>query len=307
MNAVFNQIHKNLTIHLEEYIKAMNEKYGKYINPLKLLSFENMKDFSNIIKIEDTSTINGFANRFHIFMPSSAHAVFEEVCKNENYGKNKEHSCYDKTTLILNNNTFADYVYHLIVSGTDTEGYYEDLLLHEAMHFYGSGGRFALDEGINELLTRKLALDKGFRTNGCGYNKEVGIAYELQNILGEDVINQLAFLDETEKKVYLRYTLGNEACDFFFLVRSEMEKEFHNKYYKYMNDYNGMSGIMAKVNNYNSIDYNKVYDLINSYKYKKDEMMFSNRQDIILFKDIPVDKIKEIKEEKNKLGKNNFL
>ena len=42
--------------------------------------------------------------------------------------------------MIINNNSFMDYVIHLFISGTNAEGYYQDLLLHETLHFCGSGG-----------------------------------------------------------------------------------------------------------------------------------------------------------------------
>lgn len=58
---------------------------------------------------------------------------------------------------------------HVSISGTDTEGYYDDILLHEVMHFCVGDGGSVLKEEINELFTRKIlfAYEKVFWHNRC--------------------------------------------------------------------------------------------------------------------------------------------
>ena len=159
------------------------------------------------------------------------------------------------------------YLIHVFISGTTTSEYFEDLLLHETMHFCGSGGATALKEGINELLTRKIALEKNFKTNGCGYPKEVAIAYELQNIFGENIINKIAFSNNNQYIMdYLNTTLGKDAANLYEKVSLLMEDEFYKKYYKNINNYSGIFGILMKVYNYKKINYKDVYILINKYK-----------------------------------------
>ena len=151
------------------------------------------------------------------------------------------------------------------------EDYFNDLLLHETMHFCGSGGSTALKEGINELLTRKIALENNFKTSGCAYPKEVRIAYTLQQMLGEDTINQIAFINnELDILNYLEDTIGKEASDLYLDISGIMNNEFQTKYYKDMNSYNGLEGIKKKVENYQNIDYTKVYELIDEYNKKID-------------------------------------
>lgn len=62
---------------------------------------------------------------------------------------------------------FFAYVKHVSIIGTDTEGYYDDILLHEVMHFCGGDGGSVLKEEINELFTRKIlfAYEKVFWHN----------------------------------------------------------------------------------------------------------------------------------------------
>lgn len=252
---------------LEIYVKAIIEKYGCYIPSDRLEYLKNIDDYSKFVNIYDYGSINGFASSDGIGLPLCVNRIFNKLSKIPGYGINKNHKSYNNDSLIINNNTFVNYLIHVFVSGTDSLGYYEDLLLHETMHFCGSGGSSALKEGINELLTRKLALDKGFRTNGCGYPNEVKIAYELENILGEDTINSIAFMNSNKDIYnYLVNTFDKDAAEFYFNVNDAMEKEFYLKYYRDIDSYNGIRGIIKKTVNYKKIDYSNVYKLIEDYK-----------------------------------------
>lgn len=261
-----DKIHSNLTIQLQEYIKAIIEKYGKYISKERLDTLKNIDDFGNIIKIYNYGSINGYANYNEISMPLCADRLLKIASKIPGYGINKKHQSYNSETLINNNNTYINYIFHAFISGTNAENYYEDMLLHETMHFCGSDGATALKEGINELLTRKLALEKKFRTNGCGYPKEVQIALQLQNIFGEEIINQISFINsEYEIYTFLTNNINLEAAQLYINVSQTMEKEFYEKYYSTIDSYNGLTGIIKKTLNYNKIDYSSVHKMINDY------------------------------------------
>lgn len=168
-----------------------------------------------------------------------------------------------------NNNTFVNYVYHILVSGTDTQRYYDDLLLHETLHFCGSGGSFAISEGINELLTRQIAHEFGYHTNGCAYPNEVKVALRLSKVFGSDVITRLAFIRNFKQSLdYLDMTLGSAASSLYNDVMIAMEDEFQEKYYKNMDSYNGLVGIARKTIDYRKINYKKANELIDEYEKK---------------------------------------
>lgn len=261
-----DRMHRNLTTTLEKYIKTIISTYGRFIPNERFEYLSGIKDYSNIIQIFDYSSINGYANNKYIALPLSADKALDELKKITGYRTDKNHKVYDSTNLIINDNTFVTYINHVIKKGVTLEEYFEDLLLHETMHFCGSGGNSALKEGINELLTRKVALENNFKTSGCGYPKEVKIAYALQEILGEDIINQIAFINnELDIIKYLEDAIGKEASDLYLNISNIMNNEFQTKYYKDMNTYNGLEGIKKKIENYQTIDYTKVYELIEEY------------------------------------------
>ena len=265
-----NKIQRNLASHLKEYISAIIERYGKYISQEKLASLNNISDFESLIKIYDYGSVNAYANDDEIRMPLCADKLLNTASKIPGYGINRKHKSYNSETLISNNNTFVNYIFHVFVSGTNAEGYYDDMLLHETMHFCGSGGSSALKEGINELLTRKLALEKGFRTNGCGYPKEVKLAFKLQDVFGEEIINQIAFINsEWEIYIFLANTLNLEAAELYKKISQMMEKEFNKKYYANIDSYNGFTGILIKTLNYFKIDYSDIYEILNDYELSK--------------------------------------
>jgi hypothetical protein len=168
--------------------------------------------------------------------------------------------------MIVNNNTFLTYLKHVFVSGTDTEGYYDDILLHEVMHFCGGDGASVLKEGINELLTRKVAQKYNLRTSCCGYPKEVKLAYELMECFGEDIVTSLGFIKGFDKEVeFIRDNLGDTAAKLYIQVRNDSEKEFQEKYYSHMKEFSGVVGTAKKVLFYKKIDYSISYKLIDNY------------------------------------------
>ncbi len=270
----FSKVHEKLTIQVEKYIQAILEEYDKFIPVYQKNLLVNIKDYNRIIKIWDYGSMNGYASAAGISMPLCADKLLGLASKIPGFGINKKHKCYDENNLIINNNTFMNYILHVFISGTTTEEYFEDLLLHETMHFCGSGGSSALMEGITELLTRKIALKRGFRTSGCGYPKEVAIAYQLQNILGEDIVNQIVFLNnKRDTLMYLESMLGKEAANFYREISAAMEYEFQEKYYKDMDSYNGIRGMLKKVENYKKINYEKVYLLMDHYVAKQNSKL----------------------------------
>ena len=261
-----NNIHKRLTEKIKKYIHIIRKEYEDYI-PLDVLKrLDSIDDYEKILKIYDYGEINAYANNKSINMPLRAEKVIEFVSKIPGYGIDKNHKIYNSDNMIVNNNTFLTYLKHVFVSGTDTEGYYDDILLHEVMHFCGGDGASVLKEGINELLTRKVAQKYNLRTSCCGYPKEVKLAYELMECFGEDIVTSLGFIKGFDKEVeFIRDNLGDTAAKLYIQVRNDSEKEFQEKYYSHMKEFSGVVGTAKKVLFYKKIDYSSSYKLIDKY------------------------------------------
>lgn len=266
MKINIEQVHKKLTQNIEEYVLLILNEYGTYMPQHTLQKLKSIRDFSQVLQIYDYGEVNAKANEEHIMMPLCADRLLNLVSKVPGYGINKGHKPYNNENMVLNNNTFLTYIKHVFVSGTDAEGYYDDLLLHETMHFCGSDGSSVLKEGINELLTRMLAKKYNLRTNSCGYPKEVKLSYRLMETLGEDTIKQLAFISGLENEInFINAKLGSDVASMYQQVSILAEQEFYTKYYSHMNEFDGFSGIIKKTMMYNQIDYSNIYKIIDDY------------------------------------------
>lgn len=265
------QIHKRLTILLGEYIKAIVLDYGKYIPKERLETLQTI-DYNKVIQIYDTHTINGACGNENIHLPSGVNEIFQMLSKLPEYGTIKNHKIFDDDTIIDNDNTFWDYVRHLILSGSTIEDYYDDLLLHETVHFCGSDGGFALKEGLTEMLTRKIAKKYGFRTNACGYSKEVKIVNKLQKMFGEETINKITFMSSMRDITnHFKENFGEEEANLFSNIVSAMQQEYNLKYAQHNYTFKGMEGVREKCYYYSQIDYSIAYELIQEYQKNKKE------------------------------------
>lgn len=260
------EIHRKLTERIKEYIKIIVEEYGPYMPEEVLIKLNSVEDYNQILKIYDYGEVSAYADSNNVYMPLGVDRLLSIASKVPGYGINKNHRPYNSENIVINNNTFLTYIKHVFISGTNAEGYYEDLLLHEVMHFCGSGGGTVLDEGTNELLTRMLAQKYNLRTNSCGYPKEVSLAYELMKCFGEETVIRLAFINSFNQKIeYLKDTLGEEAANMYLQVSELAEKEFNEKYYSHMSEFLGALGIAKKVLFYKKIDYSEIHNIIHNY------------------------------------------
>lgn len=264
---------KRLSESLEKYVKIIISDYADKIPQERLEYLNSITDYTNHIKIEDTGTISCFVNNNDIYFPLLAHKILPTFYSNPMYGTDKGHKAYKEGQLILNNNTFIDYINHVIIAGLNPEEFYEETLLHETMHFCGTGGADPLREGFTELKTRELAQRYGLLTSGCGYPKEVQIVYRLQQIFGKETCDSIAFArNNTEIATILAFNHGEEAADFYLTIRNEMKNSF-GLYYQNTTSYSGIEAPFKKAEAYNKIDYSNVNKIIDTYEqtHKLDE------------------------------------
>ncbi len=237
--------------------KILVDKINKYIDIIKneyndLVRLPEINNLNNFVHIENTNTISLYVKNNHFYFPLDAYNVLEKFKNIKGYGSNKKHKTYTKNTLLNNTNNFSDYVNHLILIGATPLEYFEEVLLHEVLHFCGSRGSDALGEGINEYLTRKLALKYNLKTNGCGYFKEIKIVIELEKIFGSKIITKIAFSRSEEEIKKILNQKNPYAYEFLNKLTKVMNEEFYYKYYQY--SYPSIEGVYDKVKRYNDIN-----------------------------------------------------
>lgn len=262
------EIKRNLANNLQRYISIILEEYASYIPKERKKYLENIKDYESCIEIADLGTISLYYFNNKIYFPTLAFSVLEHLKNNQQYRSNPNHKCFDENTLIKNQNTFWDYIKHAIIKGLSPEEYFQESLLHEAMHFCGCGGADPLKEGITELKTRELASRRNLLTSGCGYPKEIDIVLELQELFGTDTMNKIAFANSNKEiSDILMQEQGSKAEELYFSVRREMKNQFS----EYMNQkFTGPDAPIKKAQAYDLLDYSKVYGLIEQHKKKQE-------------------------------------
>lgn len=271
----------NLAKNFQEYIQIILEKYDKYIPEDRKAFLKSIQHYEEMLEIADTGTISLYCYKNKIYFPQLAFKILESFKNNSNYGKNPDHKCYTEETLIINDNTFNDYINHAIIAGITPEQYFQESLLHETMHFCGCGGADPLREGLTELKTRELAKEKKLLTSSCGYPKEIALVLELQEIFGEDTMNKIAFAPGNKIiSDILIETHGQEAEELYFKVRREMKLEFDH----YISQkFDGPTAHEKKAETYSRIDYSKAYQLLAQYRNNQElkQMTTKKGEDII--------------------------
>jgi len=255
---------KILALNLKEYILVIKDEFREFIPKDRMDFLDKILDYEELITIEDTGTISCFVRGNKIYLPILAERVIKKLSFNSDFGSIPDHKVYERDTLIINNNTFNSYIEHAVLAGISVLDFYCDMLLHEALHLCGMDGANAFFEGVTELKTRELAYKYNFKTNGCGYFKEIKIVNRFQKIFGSNLINKIAFIKDNNKKYeIIKNELGERDANLFWRVINLMNKEFQSKYYK--NNFSSDNAPYDKALIYDTIDYSDVNKIIDDY------------------------------------------
>ena len=245
---------------LFEYIKLILNNYTN-CDREKLLNIINSNP--DIVKFNTTNTITFIVQDGVLLLPKAAYQIFPLLKQYGNYGT-KPNRGRNIEEYLDTNTTYMEYINHIIESGLSVFDYFEESLLHEAMHICGSYGSTPLEEGINELKTRELAQKDNIKIAAYGYSKEVELAKKLQKIIGKEIMDELTFVPRHNRKKFLSNKLSDDVAQLYQLLSSKMIEE--SKIY-----YDNLAHVndpFEKAKLYESIDYTESYQIIDSYLCK---------------------------------------
>lgn len=250
----------NLSIYLEKYVKAILKEYGNAIPNNMKKKLENISDYKSILVINPEHTVTFYCCDDKIFLPQYASEILSKMKFIPGFGINKNHKCY-KNNEILNNTSYLGYIAHVIRKGLNIEDFCLETLLHETVHLCGSDGIEPFREGLTELKAREIAQKYGFPLSRCGYNKEVNIVSQVQDILGKELTTKIAFTPN-ESKVYDLITQQYYSNVYSIIgeIRERMSEESEKKYDA--TRYKGPLSAIKKATAYDSLDYSNVLPLI---------------------------------------------
>ena len=240
---------------LLRYIKTIINEYGVYIDSDIINHVLNNK----IVTFSNSDTISFIVKKGVLYLPKHIYSLIPEFQKNIGYGvlpnDGRRIEDYMDTST-----TYYDYINHFIRGGLSAYNYFEESLLHEAFHLCGCSGNHPLEEGITELKTRELAQKYSIKIAGYAYPKEVEVAKKVQDIMGKDIIDELAFVLDN-KYDFLIGKVGIEKADLYLKVVKDMtdlSKGYYSKFEK-------ISKPSDKAELYSQLDYSSVLKYLDEY------------------------------------------
>lgn len=249
----------NIIKQLLNYLRVIISEYKDNIKPETVDYLLN----NNLVEFNSANSISFFVVNGILYLPKRIYDIIPILKGHELYGVSPKDGRKVEDYLDTNT-TYYDYIEHLIKMGVTPYKYFEESLLHEAMHLCGSVGGNPLEEGITELKTRELAQKNNIKIAAYGYPKEVEVAIALQEVIGKDVMDQLTFVKTHDRRDFLVEKVGIEKADLYKKVFKDM--------ILLSNGYNmkieTISDPYIKAEEYKKLSYVKVLEYIDEYVEK---------------------------------------
>lgn len=249
---------------LFQYINIILKEYP---NSNRKNIIDKINNGEEIVKFNETNTISFFVKDNVLLLPKVVYSIFPLLKKYPNYGT-KLNQCRSSKDYLDTNTTYVEYINHVIEGALTIYDYFLESLLHEAMHICGSRGASPLEEGINELKTRELAMKYNIKIAAYGYYKEVEIAKRLQNLIGKEVMDDLTFVEIDRRLDFLSMRVGLELAKLYELVSIKMRE----KSKEYFDNMAFISDPLKKAQLYDEIDYSDILIIIDNYSKKINRM-----------------------------------
>ena len=246
----------NILKQLLNYIRIIISEYKDSIKPETVEYLLN----NNLVEFNNANTISFFVRDGILYLPKHIYDLMPIFRSHELYGISPKFA-RKREEYLDTNTTYYDYIDHFIKAGLTPYEYFEESLLHEAMHLCGCVGNNPLGEGLTELKSRELAQKYNIKISGYGYPKEVEVAKTLQEIIGKDVMDQLIFVKVHDRRDFLIERVGIEKADLYRKVFRDMIV-LSDEYGKQIET---ISDPYAKAAAYKRISYASVLDYLDEY------------------------------------------
>lgn len=256
----------------EEYVKSTINEYGDAIPERVRKYIPGVKDYRDILRIDDSKTVSFRYSEGKIYIPQKAIKILKIMRFVPGFGIKKNHKCYEGDSL-TSETTYFGYVMHMYLAGLSPEQFCNETLPHEVIHLCGSRGGEPFLEGLTELKAREVSAKYGFSLSRCGYNKEVDIVIQVQEILGKDLMTRIAFEDN---EIKLRDLIVKEYGERTYQLFEEI-RDYMRDMSKYSARIEGRFSSIRKVIEYSKVEYPDIDVLISNLEsVSKKERFKSN-------------------------------
>lgn len=222
MQSRYQDLINSLCFSTDDYVRWTLVEFGEFIPKETREYVQGIKEYKEILVLNDKPTVTFVQKDGKILIPKRGLRLLEILRFIPGYGIKPDHKCY-KSKDVLNESTYLDYVIHVFLAGLTMEQFCNETLPHEVLHLCGSRGWEPFFEGLTELKAREVAAKYDFPLSRCGYNKEVDIVVQVQDILGRDLMSKIAFTkDEENIRRLIESEFGKKTYRTFMDVREYM-------------------------------------------------------------------------------------
>lgn len=255
-------MHKDLIEIKKDILNYIPIIYKEYDVDLRLIKYL-VDNIDNRITFS-LDTISFFVRDDVLNLPEISYRLFNKFKEEPEYDTEVDTGVKAENYLDTNT-TYYEYINHVIRDGLEPVDYFKENLLHEVMHMCGGGGGNPLQEGINELKTRELAQKHNLKIAAVGYQKEVEIAKQLQDIIGKDIMDKIEFMSPIYSAMYIEDHVGKEEANLYNNIYKGMKRA--------SNKYSSVLGIIRdpyeKAKIYEEVNYDSVKEIIRAYNEDK--------------------------------------
>lgn len=225
MKLKYEELLNGLCFSVDDYARWTLDEYEQYI-PREVKEYvRSIKEYKDVLIISNKPTVSFWVEDGKMYIPGRALKIIQALRFVPGYGIKPSHKCY-KSMDVLNTTTYFGYLRHVFLAGLDMEQFCNESLPHEVVHLCGARGWEPFFEGLTELKAREVAAKHDFPLSRCGYNKEVDIVVQIQDILGKDLMSAIAFAgNETKIRRLIESEFGIKTYEAFMEVREYMSDQ----------------------------------------------------------------------------------
>lgn len=111
------QMREELAKQLEYYVRLIFKEYGNIIPTSVLIRLKEVKDYKDLLEIEDINTISCFVRDDKIWFPEKVDKILKLLKFIPGNGISKNHKVCEDEDLVINDNTLVTYMKHLFLKG----------------------------------------------------------------------------------------------------------------------------------------------------------------------------------------------
>jgi len=225
---------------LKRYVDIFLQEYASYLDKEQKEILNNI-NYSQVIKLSDFSIPVGIINYESIYISDNLINIPKK----------------QMTNTWLDNKNYTNYLNYLNNVGCDTYEYYVHQLMFLVFKLVIREDNGIINGFINSEVDR---LRKKYKFQAVNlYKREEVISNKVRDILGNNTVLKIMFMDMPTAFKYLNDNLGYRYADFYYQITTLVQYEYQKiKLDRYTNS----NGLVNYAHDYDKLLYGNAYDYL---------------------------------------------